>query len=77
MPRISDHIQPLDRLTSINGIDLTNVTKDEAIQVIKNAKSPMRFVVEAVLFVENFEKPERLSKNLSDEEEEASEDEST
>ena len=63
---ISDRIQPWDRLTSINGIDLTNMTKNEAIEVIKGAKSPMRFVVQAVIFVENFDKPSLLSKHISD-----------
>ena len=42
------------------------MTKNEAIEVIKGAKSAMRFVVQAVIFVENFDKPSLLSKHISD-----------
>ena len=38
-----------DKLLEVGGVDLRNFTHDEAVEVIKNAKSPVRFVVQSLI----------------------------
>lgn len=38
-----------DRLLEVGGIDLRNATHDEAVEAIKNAKSPVKFVVQSLI----------------------------
>ncbi|CAG5133714.1 unnamed protein product, partial [Candidula unifasciata] len=39
-----------DRILEVNGIDVSNATHDEAVEVIRNASSPILFVVQSLSF---------------------------
>jgi hypothetical protein len=38
-----------DRLLEVDGVDLRNATHDKAVEAIKNAKNPVKFVVQSLL----------------------------
>lgn len=41
-----------DRILSVNEFDLTNATHDTAVQIIRNAVSPVKFVIQSLLSTE-------------------------
>lgn len=42
-----------DRILAVGGVDLTNATHDKAVEVIKNSKSPIEFVIQSLLINES------------------------
>jgi C-terminal processing protease CtpA/Prc len=40
-----------DRILAVNDIDLTNASHDKAVEVIRNAKSPIKFIIQSLLYV--------------------------
>lgn len=47
----SEALKTGDRLLEVGGIDLRNATHDEAVEAIKNAKSPVKFVVQSLILI--------------------------
>ena len=42
-----------DRILKVNNYDLTNATHDKAVEVIRNATSPIIFVIQSLLCANN------------------------
>jgi hypothetical protein len=43
-----------DRILAVNDIDLSNATHDRAVEVIRNAQSPVRFIIQSLILANNY-----------------------
>lgn len=43
-----------DRILAVNDIDLTQATHDRAVEVIRNAKSPVKFLIQSLIYVNTY-----------------------
>jgi C-terminal processing protease CtpA/Prc len=50
---LSGALRTGDRILAVDEVDLTNATHDKAVEVIRNAKSPVVFVIQSLL-VKNY-----------------------
>lgn len=43
-----------DRILAVNEIDLTQATHDRAVEVIRNAKSPVKFLIQSLIYINTY-----------------------
>jgi C-terminal processing protease CtpA/Prc len=43
-----------DRILAVNDIDLTQATHDRAVDVIRNAKSPVKFLIQSLIYISTY-----------------------
>lgn len=43
-----------DRILAVNDIDLTQATHDRAVEVIRNAKSPVKFLIQSLIYINTY-----------------------
>lgn len=43
-----------DRILAVNDIDLTQATHDRAVEVIRNARSPVKFLIQSLIYINTY-----------------------
>lgn len=43
-----------DRILAVNDIDLTQATHDRAVDVIRNAKTPVKFLIQSLIYISTY-----------------------
>ncbi|CAF0710871.1 unnamed protein product [Brachionus calyciflorus] len=54
---LSGTLKTGDRILAVNDIDLSPATHDKAVEVIRNAKSPVKFLIQSLICVDNLQSP--------------------